>query len=175
MIKQYYIFIEGVIDKIFMTKLFGERLTLLGSDYISVEYSTMSKKKIKSYINTINQVEAWDYIFLADQDGNEKKAQTLLDTYPFLDKDKVFISIFEIESWIISGISKQNIKKYKLKPIIYNTSLITKEKFDKMIPANLHKIEFISYILDDYNIEEAIERNESLKKIYTYLANKKAS
>ena len=170
-----YIFVEGAIDKLFIEKIFCEKLSLFGKNNYIIEYSNKEKKKIKNFINSIEKMENADYIFLTDQDGNKDKKQKIINSYPFLDEQKVFISIYEIESWIISGISKKIQKKYKIKPLGSDTSKITKEVFENIMPKTLCKIEFIAFILDDYNIDNAIQLNESLKIFYKYLEAKKAS
>lgn len=170
-----YIFVEGAIDRLFVEKIFCDKLSLFGKNNIIIQYSTMEKKKIKKFIKSIEQMNNTDYIFLADQDGNQNKKQKIMNTYPFLDEQKVFISIYEIESWIISGISERLQKKYKIKSLGTDTSTFTKEMFENIIPKSLGKIEFISFILDDYNICNAILLNKSLNFFYNYLDNKKAS
>lgn len=175
MITDYYIFVEGTIDKLFIEKLFCDKLSLFGKNNFIIEYATKDKKKIKGFITSVNKMENSDYIFLADQDGREDKKQIILDKYPYLDEKKVFISIYEIESWIISGISQKLQKKYKIKPLGNDTSKITKENFEKLIPKSVDKIEFIAFLIDDYNINSAILLNKSLNTFYSYLENKKAS
>ena len=171
----FVIFVEGATDNLFINKIFNEKLSLLGKNYSIVEYSNMEKKKIKNYIRSINSTPNFDYIFITDQDGRKNKVEKILKEFPFLDKDKIFISIYEIESWIIAGISDKLLKKYKVKPILYDTSTITKEIFNTFIPKRMFKNEFIAYILDDYDTKKAIELNPSFKVILDYLFNKKAS
>lgn len=171
----YYIFVEGAIDKLFIEKLFCDKLSLFGKNNFIIEYSKKDKKKIKGFITSINKMENADYIFLADQDGRQDKKQIILNKYSFLDEKKVFISIYEIESWIISGISQRLQKKYKIKSLGNDTSKITKENFEKLIPKSVDKIEFIAFLIDDYNIDSAILLNKSLNIFYSYLENKKAS
>lgn len=170
-----YIFVEGATDNLFITKLFAEKLSLFGDNYNIIEYSKQKNKKINNYINSIKSTSIMDYIFISDQDGNKNRKQDRLNEYPNLECEKLFISIYEIESWIIAGISQKIIKKYKLKALGQDTSTITKEIFDNIIPKRMNKIDFISIILDDYDIEQAIKLNSSLKSLYEYLNAKKAS
>lgn len=167
-----YVFVEGKTDDIFISKLFNEKLLI--DNYLVVQYSTKKSKEIKNYINTIKQIDNSEYIFLADQDGNVDKKNVIMSKYPFLDKDKVFISIYEIESWIISGLSIKLSQKYKIRQINLNTSKITKEIFDNLVPSSMSKLEFILYVLDDFDILQAIKYNESFKIFYEYI-KKRAS
>lgn len=175
MIDELHIFVEGPTDSLFIKKVFNEILLKICNRYTIVEYASREDKKINNYIETIKKVSDWDYIFIADQDGKLDKKDKILLKYSNLDKDKVFISIFEIESWIIAGISEKTIKKHKINFSISNTSSITKEIFNNIIPKRMNKLEFISYVLSDYNLKNAVSLNESLNIFSQYLSNKKAS
>ena len=175
MIDYLVIFVEGKIDELFMDNLFGRKLLLFGDNYKIISYSNKKRKSVNEYINSFKSIDNSDYIFIFDQDGNNNKVQKVKNTYSNLSLNKMFISIYEIESWIISGISDRIIKKYKIKYNYSNTSCVTKEIFDTMIPSKMDKLEFISSIIDEYDINLAINRNESLKTFYNYLLQKKAS
>lgn len=172
MMKYIYFFVEGTTDNLFITKLFIEKLSLFGDQCNIIEYAVKKDKKIDSYINSINSIPNADYIFISDQDGKKDKKKERLLQYPSLNPNKLFISIYEIESWIIAGVSDRIVKKYKLKPIVSDTSSITKEIFNSMVPSKIDRLEFISYILDDYNVQRAMELNQSFKCFYEYLLKK---
>lgn len=175
MIKELHIFVEGSTDSLFVKEVFNDVLLKICNRYTIVEYANKEDKKIKKYITTIKNVPNWDYIFIADQDGKLDKRNKILLKYSNLDDDKVFISVYEIESWIIAGISEKIIKKHKINFSSSNTSNITKEIFNNIIPKRMDKLEFISYVLNDYNLKNAVNLNESLNIFNQYLCNKKAS
>lgn len=175
MIEELTIFVEGPTDSLFIKKIFAGTLLKICDRYTIIEYANKEKKKINKYINTIKNVPTWDYIFIADQDGKLDKKNKILLEYKSLEEEKVFISVFEIESWILAGISEKVIKKHKISFSISDTSHITKEIFNGFVPKKMNKLEFISYILNDYNLSSAICYNESLNLFNKYLSNKKAS
>lgn len=175
MIEELHIFVEGSTDSLFVKEVFNDVLLKICNKYTIVEYANKEDKKIKKYIATIKKVPNWDYIFIADQDGKLDKRNKILLKYSNLDDDKVFISVYEIESWIIAGISEKIIKKHKINFSSSNTSSITKEVFNNIIPKRMDKLEFISYVLSDYNLKNAVNLNESLNIFSQYLCNKKAS
>lgn len=175
MIEELHIFVEGSTDSLFVKEVFNDVLLKICNRYTIVEYANKEDKKIKKYIATIKKVPNWDYIFIADQDGKLDKKNKILLKYSNLDDDKVFISVYEIESWIIAGISEKIIKKHKINFSSSNTSNITKEIFNNIIPKRMDKLEFISYVLSDYNLKNAVNLNESLNIFSQYLCNKKAS
>ncbi len=167
-----YIFVEGDRDENFINKVLGNLIDSIFGYYKVVTYSNMKKKKIKEYIQTIKCMNGSEYLFIGDQDGNKGKKDKLLEEYPFLDSDRLFISIYEIESWIAAGISDKLMKKYKIKSF-NNTEAITKEKFNSIKPSELYTNEFIAYILEEYDILKAIERNSSFNTFYQFLDKKK--
>lgn len=170
-----YIFVEGARDRIVFDNLFGKKLSLLGQEYDIVEYSTKKVEKINNFIKSIKSIDGCDYIFVGDQDGNINKKAKILSKYSCLEEEKIFISIFEIESWIISGISNKILKKYKIKFSYTDTSAITKEMFENIVPEHVSVLEFISYIIDDFDVDKSLELNSSFNQLYNYLNAKKAS
>ena len=70
MINELYIFVEGTTDSLFIKKVFGKILSEFYTNYTIFEYACKEKKKINQYIATIKSKPNWDYIFMADQDGN---------------------------------------------------------------------------------------------------------
>lgn len=175
MIEELHIFLEGPTDSLFIKKVFDDILLKICNRYTIVEYASKENKKINNYIKTIGKVPNWDYIFIADQDGKLDKKGKMLLKFDNLDENKVFVSIYEIESWIIAGISEKTKKKHKINFTCSDTSNITKEIFNNIIPKRMNKLEFISYVLSDYNLKNAINLNESLNIFSQYLYNKKAS
>lgn len=175
MIEELNIFVEGATDSLFIKEVFDNILSQICGRYTIFEYASKEKKKISSYIKTIKSVPDWDYIFISDQDGKMDKKKKIMQEYKNLEEDKVFMSIYEIESWILAGISEKIIKKYKINFNYSDTSYITKEIFNSMIPQKIDRLEFISYILNSYNLKNAISLNKSLCEFNQYLHNKKAS
>ena len=169
---ELYIFVEGPTDRLFIENVFGKILRKDYKNYYIVEYAVKDKKKVNNYINTINQMKNADYVFIADQDGNCNKKERTLAKYNKLEKEKVFLSVYEIESWIIAGISRKFVEKYNLKFNTQNTSNITKEIFKDLVPSKMDEMEFISTILENYDIKSAVCANESLGKFRDYLTKK---
>lgn len=176
MIDRLYIFVEGARDKNFIETIFQKQLLSICKNYNIIEYSGKKNKSVNSYIDTIRkQIPNWDYIFISDQDGNNQKRNKVLHTYKSITDDKLFLSIFEIESWILAGISNRVVKKYNVSYNFTNTSNITKEMFNKLVPSSMTTLEFISIIINDYKLENAVKLNSSLDTFNSYLENKKAS
>ena len=173
MIEQLIIFVEGTTDELFIREVFNDELLRICHNYTIFKYSKRKKEKVIQYITTRKKIKNWDYIFIADQDGDLNKKNNVISKYNNLEEKNVFISIYEIESWIIAGISEKILKKHKINYNCTDTSIITKEKFINIIPKTMDKLEFISYILNDYDLENAVKFNESLNVFSQYLYNKK--
>lgn len=169
------IFVEGSTDNLFITKLFIEKLSFFEENYSIVEYSKKKDEKVNNYIESIRSIPGFDYVFITDQDGKENKREIIMREYNNIDKNKLFLSVYEIESWIIAGISDKLMQKYKIKSIPLDTSSFTKENFENIVPERLDKYEFISYILEDFDVSKALKSNSSLNALYEYFSKKNAS
>lgn len=151
-----FIFVEGSYDERFFVKYFDGKNTKF------IKYSQMNRKKIKEYIRSINRIPSADYIFIADSDGmsivNRKKY--IANKYSSCDEAKIFISQYEIESWYLAGLSKEDCKKYKIR-YYDKTDTVTKEQFERLVPKDFTTISFMIEILQNYINEEAAKRNIS--------------
>ena len=166
-----YIFVEGDTDETFISSVFGNIIKHIYGDYKIIQYSEYKKEKTKRYIKSINSMKA-KYLFVHDQDGNDNIVADIMAKYPVLDKENIFISVYEIESWIIAGISDKLAREYKIKPPT-NTDLITKEKFCNIKPVRLSIKEFIFDILNEYDVAKAAERSNSFNMFYDFFNKKK--
>lgn len=159
-----FVFVEGPDDERFVN-------TILGKDNIKViKYAREKKEHINNYIKSIKSMPNCDYIVICDIDlkSLSQKKDEILSQFPDCEIDKIIVSIAEIESWYIAGLDEITSKSMKIK-YIYYTDLITKEKFDQMIPSKMDRINFMIEILKKFNLEESLLRNKSLRYFVDYL------
>lgn len=179
MIDVLYIFVEGEYDELFIKSIFSKFISQISKRFEIVKYAKMRNKNINNYIKSIKSMNGdkyiVDYIFLSDQDECEIKKDKIISKFKCLSSDKIYLAITEIESWIISGISNKVKKKLKVNLTVSDTSSIRKEEFKKLIPKNMTYLEFVMLILDDYDLENALNLNSSLKSFNDYFIKKKAS
>lgn len=109
-----------------------------------------------------------DYFFFCDYDSKgdlsfctTRRKEKELEKYPFLDHRKIIIVKEVIESWYLAGISAANYKKWKLK-MIQDTTTISKEQFQQLIPKSFNRTDFKVEIVKQFALAEAILRNHSL-------------
>lgn len=168
--KQLYIFVEGPDDERFINSVIKPILDKKYSLVKVIKYATLSKVVIENFIKTYDKQSSSDYLFLCDMDarGNKllcitKRKAKELNTYSFLNINKIVIVREEIESWYFAGINQQKSEEFKVKWLT-DTHLLTKEAFMKIIPKGFNSSnDFMVEILKNYSLEEAILRNQSLK------------
>ena len=155
-----YVFVEGPDDERFLTKIYKKCL----GNYKFIKYAVLSPEKIKKFIQSINCMPDSDYVFFADADGKtiDEKRDILINRYSNLDKNKVFIVQYEIESWYYAGASEEVCQKLKLKHYISDTNGLTKEHFNAKLPQKTDRKFIMNKILEMYELELAISRNTSL-------------
>ncbi len=166
--KTFYILVEGNDDERLIREKIEPKL-MRKYDHINiVQWANRRKDYLKKYITSIISMGA-DYIFLRDSDLSpcisERKEGTK-NTYNFLKESKICIVVQEIEGWYLAGLNE--IASEKIKIANYkNTTKITKEKFEKIIPTTFSsKIDFMIEILKYFSIETAKNKNASFKYFY---------
>ena len=167
-----HIFFEGPDDERFFTKIYGKYF----GDFKPIQYSGWPPAKINNFIRSISCMPDSDYIFLGDADGKtiDEKKDLLIHRYSHLDNNKVFIVQYEIESWYYAGASAEICRKLKLKSFIHNTDSLKKEDFNATLPQKGDRKFIMAQILEFYEIELAISRNQSLSYFNSYIKKESA-
>lgn len=164
------IFVEGPRDQITINAFLRKLKTNMDSIRF-FEYSVKEPKSVNRYIRTIKNMHQ-NYIMISDYDGRIDKREKVLNSYTSVDSEKIYIAKYEIESWIIAGLSDDLKVKYNIKnSILRDTEGVTKEVFENLVPASLTDNMFIQEILEKYDIQLAISRNNSLKLFLEYVRN----
>ena len=160
------ILIEGNDDERFFDNIVKP---LVQDRYIRLKFWQHSKKLYKkraAYINSIKAMNG-DYIYVCDNDTapciTAKKEE--ICKLKGMDRDKIIVVVKEIESWYLAGLNDKALKKLgiakNLRKKIKTTNNITKDDFNRMIPKNMPRIEFMRKILEKYNVDVAKEKNIS--------------
>ena len=155
-----HVFVEGPDDERFFSKVYGETF----GEYKFIQYAGLTPQKINNYLHSINCMPNSDYLFFCDADGCEieKKKSDISIKYSCIDKERVFVVQYEIESWYYSGASPEKCQKLKLKQYVFNTDNFTKEHFNARIPRRGDRKIIMALLLEEYAIDLAITRNTSL-------------
>lgn len=159
----FVIFVEGHDDEQFFKKFFDT------SNFKIHQYANLKKEKINNFIKSLSCMPNSNYIFLADSDGLDcnQKINSLCETYHALDKEKVAVVKYEIESWYLAGVDQNYCNKNKFSKFIEKTDTVTKEQFNELLP--LHRKTRMQIMLDillNYEIEIAKPRNDSLNLFF---------
>ncbi len=168
--KQLFIFLEGNDDERFFENvvmpLFQERYSMIRF----WKYSQRKPSKVANFIRSIRAMNA-DYIFARDLNSDpcitSKKGQ-ITKKFNLLAEEKIIIVAKEIESWYLAGMDEKTSKKLSIRKKIQSTDTITKEDFNRLIPKNMPRIEFMRKILENYDIEIGKKKNSS----FEYFLNK---
>lgn len=162
-----YVFVEGPDDERLVNKIIGSKEVKI------IKYANEKKAYINNYIKSIKGMPYADYALIGDIDlkSLKDKKDDLLLRFPDCEREKIIVSISEIESWYIAGVNEKKAKLLKIKKIDM-TDKITKEIFDNIIPRKYKRIEFLLEILNDYDLQCAVERNHSLRYFVNYLMAK---
>jgi hypothetical protein len=165
-----YVMVEGDDDLRFFDRILLPRLSLMKSQIKIWKYREQKKEKINQFLRTVKGVSEWDYLFVADIDSKPcitLKKRQLVDTYTEVEESKIIVVVREIEGWYVAGLTDKACKDIKFAPL-QHTNLLTKENFEEITPRKMTPYEFKLFTLDNYSLNEALDKNHSLK----YFANK---
>lgn len=159
---QLFIFVEGSDDERFFRHFFPEKNVKI------IQYAHMSHQDFRKMIQSTCYIDNADYIVITDADGAtvEDKKNKFVDRHPHCDRNKLFVSQREIESWYLAGLNREETLKRKIK-YIPNTNEVSKEQFEQLVPKGYSLIHFKREILEIYDFCEARKRNESFNQFYT--------
>lgn len=156
-----FVFVEGLDDESFIKSIFAYRW----KEYKIIQYSGMLKKAVDNFIKSIKCMPNSDYIFLADSDGkdNATRIAELQKKHPSLEIEKIYVVRYEIESWYYAGASSELCHHLKIKFNMLLTDCMTKEQFYQRLTRPSERSVVMAQILEKYDLELALKRNDSLK------------
>ena len=177
--KCLYIFLEGDDDEYFFNSILKPRLEDKYNYFHiiqyqqGIKYNNLSlKKNLQNYLKSIRSMDFVDLILFRDFD----KHKCITEVKEFIrnlikplsiDNDEIMIAVIEIESWYAAGIDNTTIRKLRIKNTsiikkIRNNEKITKNQFNALIPKKVLRKNFMIDLLDNYDLDLARSRNESL-------------
>ena len=174
-----YVFVEGTDDEIFIRNAFWQ----FEEKYRRVRYIRYAQKRddqVKNIISACDKRSDWDYVMFTDFDSmnengakcvsvRKKRLQKRYDN--ILDNDKIYIVKEEIESWFAACI---DYSRFQLKGLskIKDTEIISKELFEENVKKKFrHVTDFMIESMKSFNLQQGIERNQSLNYTYNKLFN----
>jgi len=170
MYKRMDVLLEGPDDERFFDAVIR---AILEKQYDYVQtwlYAGEKTERTKNYLRSIRAMGA-DSLFLKDinrspcvtaiKKATEKRYKKVVDPAT------VTIVIPEIESWYLAGLDDGSCKTLGLSKLPH-TDDITKEHFEKMMPAKAVRIDFMIEILKKFSVETAMRKNKS----FAYLMKK---
>ncbi|MBD3338004.1 MAG: hypothetical protein GF353_02770 [Candidatus Lokiarchaeota archaeon] len=161
-----FLFLEGDDDERFFKKILINRFREKCNRVQIVKYAQMSHNGIIKLLKTIKYKENWDYIFLSDINSAEcyPNKKSLIETrFEYIEIEKIVIVIMEIESWYLAGINNDFLRSINANLMDQGCNHVDKERFNLLIPQDMPRVLFMNKILDNYNIDLALENNESFE------------
>lgn len=175
MYKALKIFVEGFEDELFFKKVVINQLEEQ-YDYVEIKQYSQEPQKgcveiekiIRSFKKMTEKISntKMDYLYVRDINTVRcipELKNKLKSSIRTIDKDRIIVVIKEIESWYLAGITQEECINLDIK-FENNTNEVTKERFNQLTKSALEdsRINFMIKLLEKYQWDEAIRRNESL-------------
>ncbi len=170
MCKVIYLILEGDDDIRFFEKIISPLFLKNGFSIIPIKQSSKKRKDCGKFIQTIENMNDWDYLFAKDIDvfpcAGLRREHIMKELSGKIKAEKILIVAKVIESWYLAGVSDKTMRSLgvtpkNIKKIIRSTDDIDKSKFYEFFPPSKTQIEIMNTLLDNYNIEIAKKRNKS--------------
>ena len=175
--KKLFLFLEGDDDERYFNYLLLELFKKKVSEIQIWKYANKAIEKKKKFVNTINSVDFWDFIFFIDYDSSTcitMKKENIIKQLINVAKKNIIIIIEEIESWYLAGVDNDFLREIGCQKLMDRRSIyLTKEIFNSMIPLKMPRINFMRKILENYDIDKAIKNNSSLEYLFRKILNSK--
>ena len=106
------LFVEGEDDKRFFESYFKKNTNI---QYYT--YANKKKQEVRKFIQTIKNMQNFDYLYIADSDGKQQNAkiESIIEKISICEKEKIVVVCYEIESWYLAGLSEDDKKMLKIK------------------------------------------------------------
>lgn len=162
--KLLYILVEGLDDERFCRRILEAMFATRYDDVKILQYSEKTQEWVNRLLGSIKAMSA-DYILLADLSScpcvTERK-QKVQEKFKFCDVVSIQVVAEEIESWYLAGLNDNECSALKL-PLLPTTHHLTKEEFNRLVPARFHRTELMVEILKRYSLETAVTKNTSFR------------
>jgi len=166
-----YIFVEGPDDFRFFDRIIVPLIKEKHNVPVIhiIESAKLSKGKIRGFLQSINSVKEWDYIFVRDLNdkpcvtARKREIKNILKDVEgkIIDEGRIIVVVREIEGWYLAGLSAEDARELKVKELPPTTDNLTKEQFNRLIPEGFYRLEFMLELLDRFSIKEARKKNRS--------------
>lgn len=158
-----YILIESDTDDEFYEAILEPILYEKYAQVISYKYIERKKTDVVKYLNVIRKQKA-DYFVLGDKD-EDTKADAIKRIFKRMDnkiiKNRIRLIIKEMECWILAGLNNEMYVRYDIQLNINNTEIYCKEEICDEFKKHLNPSQFITAILNTFNLSNARLRNKS--------------
>lgn len=162
--QQLFLLVEGENEELFCELILKEFFRDRYFDIKVILYSTKKPKEINKKIKQFKTM-GHDYILFADMDGSpcvtqrKRKEKRLFSN---CDAVNIQVVVQEIEGWYLAGVDDKGLRHLGLSPA-RSTDTLTKEQFNRLIPATFGRTAFLVELLNVFSVETAVAKNTSFR------------
>ena len=158
---------EGNDDKVFSDNIIRPVIQRKYQKIHLIKYSELKTEKVLQLIDSTIEIRA-DYIFITDIDKQpcpSGRKNEVREVYHNLDDERIQIVIKKIESWYLAGLDDKSKRKLN---IVFegSTDNLGRGKFNKLFPKHSSMKAIKNEILNYFDIDTAILKNQSFKYFY---------
>lgn len=168
---ELYILVEGDDDERLFNAIFKPLLEVHYDWIRIVRYAQRKPQWVTKLLRSIQQMDSVAYLFVADMNGSPcitRRKEQLCTKYDGVEAENIRIVRHEIEGWYFAGLDSIRLRKLRIGFREATTDNLDKEQFDRLIPRRFDsRVNFMIEILSEYSVDEAVQRNMSLRYFLT--------
>ncbi len=168
--KRLFVFVEGDDDMEFFEKVV--RPLVSGRYYLEfIKYRTRPAERVDGFLKSIQSMRerdpiGIDYLLVCDLNNAPcvtARKDEVRQIYKSLENNRIVVVIRQIEGWYLAGIDKSRCKTLGIRHL-ENTSSVTKEQFNHLIPKRIRaRAVFLQQLLEVFSVDLAKQKNESFR------------
>jgi hypothetical protein len=165
-----FIIVEGDDDERFFKEIVSPLLLQSFSVVQIWKCAEQKNEKTENFLSSASQIG--EYLYVEDIDDApcvSFKKKAILKKFSQIETKRIIVVIKEIESWYLAGLDRECCAKLGIGKYLPNTNLVNKEQFNKLIPRKTSRIELMRKIVEKYDINLGVRRNNSFAYFYRRL------
>ena len=157
-----FFLVEGSDDERFVQRVLKPVFEKIGYQINVWPYAQKTNKDVNRLIKSIDSMGA-EYILFTDMNSaicvTQRKGK-IQNKFSTCASSQVQVVVKTIESWYLAGVDVERCEQIKL-PTFENTAQIAKEEFNRLIPKQMVRQDFLIELLKCFSFNIAISKNES--------------
>jgi len=160
-----FLFLEGDDDVRFFYQILVPLFRKKYPKIKIIKYAQLKPRNRENSLKSVQQMGA-DYIYVQDLDSapcvTARKEEAIRLLNKAISVDDIAVVVKEIECWYLCGLDEGCCSRLLGKDLA-NTENFTKSMFDRLIPKEMPRVEFITKILGNFDFETGKRKNKSFR------------